>query len=256
MKPIRALVVEDEPIPRRWLCSMLERQRDFELLPACRNGAEAIDTIRRLRPDLVLLDIRMPDMDGFDVLGQLDPRERPRIVFVTAHDEFAVRAFELHALDYLLKPFDEPRLDETLARVREHFGSRRDPELSQKLEQLMRHLEGAGRRLERLAVQHGEATRVLRVREIAWLEAEANYVRLHTNDGAFLVRSSLQRLEARLDPRQFVRIQRSIIVNVDRVSRLAPRGRGDLTVTLADGTDLPLSRRYRERLEGLIDTLG
>ncbi len=256
MKPIRTLVVEDEPIPRNWLCSMLERQRDFEVLPASRNGAEALDAIRRLRPDLVLLDIRMPDMDGFDVIGQLDPGERPRIVFVTAHDEFAVRAFELHALDYLLKPFDEPRLDETLARVRDHFGSRQDRELSGRLERLMRHLDGAGRRLERLAVKHGEATRVIRVRDVAWLEAEANYVRLHTTEGSFLVRASLQRLEERFDPRQFVRIQRGIIVNVDRVSRLVPRGHGDLTVTLADGTDLPLSRRYRGRLEGLIDTLG
>ena len=140
--------------------------------------------------------------------------------------------------------------------MRDHFGTRRERELSYKLEQLMRHLEGAGRRLERLAVKHGDATRVLRVRDVAWLEAEANYVRLHTNEGSFLVRASLERLEERLDPRQFARIQRGIIVNVDRVSRLVPRGRGDLTVTLADGTDLPLSRRYRERLESLIETLG
>jgi two-component system LytT family response regulator len=253
VRPIRTIVVEDEPGSRNWLRSMLARQSDVEVVQDCRNGAEAIDAIRRLAPDLVFLDIRMPDMDGFDVLGQLDRAERPRVVFVTAHDEFAVRAFELHALDYLLKPFDEPRLAETLSRVRAHFGERQDRELGRRVDELMRHLDAAGRRIERLAVKQGETTRVIRVRDVAWLEAEANDVRLHTAEGSFVTRASLQRLEERLDPRQFARIQRGIIVNVDRVRRLAPRGRGDLTVTLADGTELPLSRRYRERLERLID---
>lgn len=256
MKPIRAIVVEDEPSSRRWLQSMLDRQPDFEILECCRNGAEAIDAIRRRAPELVFLDIRMPDMDGFDVLGQLDPATRPQVVFVTAHDEFAVRAFELHALDYLLKPFDLPRLEETLDRVRNHYRGRQGRELNRKVDALMRHLDAAGRRLERLAVKQDDATRIVRVREVAWFEAEANYVRLHTAEGAFLARASLRSLEQRLDPRQFVRVQRGIIVNVDRVRRLVPRGHGDLTLILADGTELPLSRRYRERFESSIDSLG
>jgi two-component system LytT family response regulator len=256
MKPVRALIVDDEPIAREYLRSMLQHEPDLEIVGECRNGHEALTVLERGGVDLVFLDVQMPDLNGFDVLERLDRSRMPRVVFVTAYDEFAVRAFEVHALDYLLKPFDDQRLRETLSRVRSHFSQEDRHEITNRFDQFLKQLATARRPLDRIAIKDGDATTVLRVGEVDWIESESNYVRLHVGDRSYLSRTTLSGLEEKLDPFRFIRIHRTAIVNVDRIRKLTPRGRGDLRITLTDGTQLSLSRRYRDRLERVLEHLG
>ena len=255
-EPLRILIVDDEAIARRHLSSLLAAETDLELVGECRDGPEAVEAIRRSRPDLLFLDIQMPGMDGFQVLENLQPEERPAVIFVTAHDDYAVRAFRVHALDYLLKPFDAQRLRETLDRAREEAWRTSSMERAERLQGLVRENAGRPRPLERMAVKQGEETLILRTEEIDWLEANANYVLLHAGPRSFPVRRTLGSMEETLDPYRFVRVHRSAIVNVDRISRLVPWSHGDMKITLEDGTELNLSRRYRDRLERLVDRLG
>ncbi len=250
MTRLRVLVVDDEPIARRLLRGFLERQPDIEILGECRGGREAVIAIRERRPDLVFLDVRMPDLDGFQVLEQIPSDELPRVIFVTAYDEYALRAFRFQALDYLLKPFDEQRFRETLDRARRRFERDGIERLTERLEGLLRR--AAVRPLERLAVKKRGISLVVKVEEIDWIESEANYVRLHCGDETHLIRRTLQSLEEELDPFRFVRIHRTAIVNADRIRGLIPCGHGDMKIVLVDGTELSLSRRYRERLERVV----
>jgi two-component system, LytTR family, response regulator len=251
---IRTLIADDEPLARERLRALLARHGDVEIIGECANGADAIAAITELRPDLVLLDVEMPQVDGFAVLESLDPDVLPAVVFVSAHDQYAVRAFEAHALDYILKPFDEGRVDRALHRVRGQLtrapGSGRhiDPRLLSLLEELRDR-----RRSDRLVVKTGGRVVFLRTEDIDWVEASGNYVRLHVGGDAHLLRESMKNMERRLDASTFVRIHRSAIVNVDRIRELEPWFHGEYIVILRDGTRLTSSRIFSDRLNALID---
>jgi two-component system LytT family response regulator len=250
---IRTLIADDEPLARERLRALLGRHGDVQIIGECANGADAIDAITELHPDLVLLDVEMPRVDGFAVLEALDPDALPAVVFVSAHDQYAVRAFEAHALDYILKPFDEARVDRALHRVRSQLarasgGARQiDPRLSSLLDELRDR-----RRSERLVVKAGGRVVFLRTEDIDWVEASGNYVRLHVGGEAHLLRESMKNMERRLDASTFVRIHRSAIVNVDRIRELEPWFHGEYIVILRDGTRLTSSRVFSDRLNALI----
>ena len=250
---IRTLIADDEPLARERLRALLARHSDIDVIGECSNGTDAIEAIGELRPDLVLLDVEMPQVDGFGVLEALDPDSLPAVVFISAHDQYAVKAFEAHALDYVLKPFDEARIDRALHRVRERISHpphtrHIDPRLLSLLEELRDR-----RRSDRLVVKTGGRVVFLRTEDIDWVEASGNYVRLHVGGDAHLLRESMKNMERRLDPSTFVRIHRSAIVNVDRIRELEPWFHGEYIVILRDGTRLTSSRVFSDRLNALID---
>jgi len=246
---IRTLIVDDEPLARSRVRELLATQPDVEVIGECGNGREAIAAIRSDRPDLVYLDVQMPEVTGFEVLEALEPAVAPAVVFVTAFDQFAVRAFEVHALDYLLKPFDRERFLSSLQRAREAVRLRREGRLDERLGALLADLGAQRRYLKRLLVKNGSRTVLLQAGEIDWIESAGNYVRLHVGRERHLLRETMTALEERLDPEQFVRIHRSTMVNLDRVRELEPYFHGDYVLRLVDGTRLTLSRTYRDRLQ-------
>jgi two-component system LytT family response regulator len=256
---LRVLLVDDEPLARDSLRLILASDPQVEIVGECGDGASAVTAIRALSPDLVFLDVRMPELDGFGVVDAVGPERMPAVVFVTAYDEHAVRAFEVHALDYVLKPFDDDRLRAALSRAREHLALTRDGALSRRLAALLAGAPDASgsrapdesapaRWLERLQVPVGDRIRLVRVEDVDWIEGAGNYVRVHSGREKHLVRATLAALERELDPRRFVRIHRSAIVNVDRVRELEPYTGGDYIAFLQDGRKLRVSRTYRERL--------
>lgn len=251
---ITVLVVDDEALAREGLRSFLEHEPDVEVVGEARNGNEAIAAIRQLAPDLVLLDIQMPMGDGFAVVRALGSTHRPVIVFVTAHDEYAIRAFEVHAMDYLLKPVERSRFRQTMDRVRATL-RRPDPGVPLRLAALLDQLESHAGTADRLVIKSGGTVSFVDVEEIDWIEAAGNYARIHTGSRRHLIRQTMARLERELDPRTFVRIHRSTIVNLDRVKQIQPYFKGEHVVVLHDGTKLTLSRTYRDRLQDRIGTI-
>lgn len=248
MERIRALIVDDEPLARERIRALVDRDPDVVVAGECRDGVEAIAAIRAQAPDLVFLDVQMPEKDGFDVVAEIGVDRLPVLVFVTAHDDHALRAFEVAALDYLLKPFDEDRFSTTLDRAKTQIRSRRPDEFQQRVLSMMEGLRTAARGLERLIVKTGGQLVFLKTEEVDWIQAEGNYVRLHVGTASHLVRETIQSLEASLDPARFMRIHRSTIVNLDRVREIQPLVHGEYRVVLTDGTKLSLSRGYRDRL--------
>jgi two-component system LytT family response regulator len=308
LDPIRIIIADDEPPARakirRFLAGGLSVPGTpgapgisgepgapaIAIVAEAGSGLETIAAVERTRPDLLFLDVQMPEPDGFGVLTALDPATLPRVIFTTAYDEYAVRAFEVHAIDYLLKPFDEERFQKSLRRAVAEIGrgtkgyverGKADPGSAsaslddrsagtqpgaapanaspgslptsalpweERLQRLLDEAQTRGRPLERILVRRGEEATLLRTAEITWIEAAGNYSRLHTADGSHLIRGTLSGLEARLDPNRFARIHRSHIVNLDQVRSLHPWSHGDWLVRLQDGTELMLSRRYRDRL--------
>jgi len=253
---IKTLIVDDEPLARRNLRLLLERDSQIEIIGECRNGKEAVKTIETSRPDLIFLDIQMPEMDGFDVLEQVGPEHVQAIVFVTAFDQYALKAFEVHALDYLLKPFDDLRFTQALQRAKSQIESREITKVSKRLLALLEERESQKELssrpksyLTRLMIKLSSRVVLLRVEEIDWIEADGNYAKLHVRKKAHLLREKMHDLEAQLDPKRFVRIHRSIIVNLDRIKELHPHFNGDYIVVLEDGRQLKLSRSRRENLE-------
>jgi two-component system LytT family response regulator len=244
---IQVLIVEDEPLARARLRRLIDQEPDLRVIGECMNGQEAIAAIEEGRPELVFLDVDMPDMSGFDVLESLTTH-RPCVVFVTAYDEYAVRAFEVHALDYLLKPFDRERFQATLARAREAIRLRAAGQADQGIAALLESLAARRKHAERLLVKCAGKERLLPVEEVDWFEAAGNYVRIHTRGERLLLRETMANLEGRLDPDQFARIHRSTIVNLRRVKELEPWFHGDYVVRLLDGQKLTLSRSHRSRL--------
>jgi two-component system LytT family response regulator len=245
---IRALVVDDEPVARDRVVRLLQQHADIELVGECTNGLETVTAIERLSPDLVFLDVQMPEMDGFEVMRALEAGHVPAIVFVTAYDEYAVRAFEVHALDYLLKPFSSVRFTATLAHARDHLHRDHAGELGRKLLTLAPALweRSGGARPERLLVRSAGRVHFVRTADIEWCEAAGNYVRLHVGQESHLFRETMNTLESKLDPRHFVRIHRSTIVNVEQIEQLRSSLGGESTVFLRNGVKLTLSRGYRE----------
>lgn len=252
MSTIRALIVDDEPLAREGVRMHLEERPEFEVVGEVEDGRAAVAAIRELTPDVVFLDVQMPGLDGFGVLRELAGEPLPEIVFVTAYDQFALQAFEAHALDYLLKPFDGERFDASLARVRRQLESRRRVDVDDRLRALLEDVGSRGRWLERLVVRDGSRMLIVRVDDLDWVEAAANYVKLHTHGRSWLLRETMSGLEKQLDPARFLRIHRSTIVNIDRIRELEPLFQGDYLVVLQDGTRLTSSRGYRDRLRGLL----
>ena len=249
MTRIRALVVDDEPVARDRLIRLLEQQGDIDLVGQCSNGLETVTAIAQLSPDLVFLDVQMPEMDGFEVVRALEAGHVLAVVFVTAYDEYAVRAFEVHALDYLLKPFSSVRFRATLAHAREQLDRHRAGDLGRRLLELAPTLwekNGTPRTADRLLVRSTGRVHFVRTSEIDWCEAAGNYVRLHVGDESHLFRETMNGLESKLDPQHFVRIHRKTIVNVERIEELRSSLAGECTVYLRNGAKLTLSRGYRE----------
>lgn len=246
---ITALVVDDEPLARKFVRRMLEKHRSVEIVGECGNGKEAVNAIAEKNPDLVFLDVQMPEMDGFTALETLGAERLPQIVFVTAYEQYAIRAFEINALDYLLKPFDQPRFDKAMSRVYEKRTDREQTNTEQKqIAALLKNVREKPPYLERLIFKTGGRIIFLKAAEIDWIQADDKYAHLHIGNKSHLVRQTLGALEAQLDPRKFIRIHRSAIVNVDRIRELQPMFTGEHTVVLENGTKLNLSRSYKNKL--------
>ena len=251
MQTIRTLIVDDEPLARDGIRLHLEDHQDIEVIGECGSGEEAVRRIEADAPDLVFLDIQMPGVDGFGVVEAIGADEKlPAVVFVTAYDQFALRAFEAHALDYLLKPFERERFDKALDRVRIQLRGQANGH-DDRLRGLVASLVGRERFLERMVARTGGKILILRV-DVDWIEAAANYVRVHIGPRQYLVRETMTNLETRLDPEKFLRIHRSIIVRKDRVKELEPLFQGDYSVILVDGTRLTSSRGYREKIQSFL----
>ncbi|HYG68298.1 MAG TPA: LytTR family DNA-binding domain-containing protein [Anaeromyxobacteraceae bacterium] len=249
---IRVLVVDDEPLAREIVRDLIAKDPDVELVGECATGAEAVKAIRRLAPDVVFLDVQMPLVDGFGVLEAL--RERaPAIVFVTAHSDHALRAFDVRAIDYLLKPFDDERFARALDHAKTSVRQARAARLAARVADLLAGEErapaaGQARFLERITVRERNGVRAVPVAEIDWIGAQDYYAELHAGGESHLVREPLRDLERRLDPRRFVRVHRSAIVNVDRIRKVERSAAGPAAVLLKDGTSLPVSRPHRKSL--------
>jgi two-component system, LytTR family, response regulator len=262
MAEIRALIADDEPLARRGIRQLLEAHPDVIVAGECRNGRETVRALHTLQPDLVFLDVQMPQLDGFGVLRAFGAQRMPAVVFVTAYDEFAVRAFEAHALDYLVKPVSEARFAEALRHVRERLRSKQALELAQKLEALLAAAGGtreegsAGvpspRPIRRIVVPTSNGEIVLDATEVDWIQAEDYYAAIYALGKRLLIRESLASLEERLDPASFVRVHRSAIVRLDRVRELRSSAFGEWSVVLRDGTRVPVSRRRREQVAAAI----
>jgi two-component system, LytTR family, response regulator len=250
MAELRVLVVDDEPLVREGIRRLLEREVDVRLLGEARNGEEALERIRELRPDLVLLDVQMPGTDGFAVVAALEPEERPAIVFVTAYSEYAIRAFDVHAVDYLLKPFDAERFATALRRARVRMTEGK----ADRLEALLATLQPARAYHERLLLKQEGTVVVVLASDIDWVEAADNYVKIHARTGRYMVREALKQMEAKLDPARFARAHRSAIVNLSRVKSLDPLAAGENVITLTTGTRVTLSRGYRDHFKSRLET--
>jgi two-component system LytT family response regulator len=231
---IRALVVDDEPFARSNILHLLRGNPQVEILGECDSAAAALDAIRTQKPDLVFLDVRMPEYDGFDILEMLGAEAPPAVIFVTAYDQYALKAFDTGALDYLLKPFNNARFTRALERAQERIAHRRE----------------APTKMDRLTIKNAGAVIFLPTADIDWIEAADYYASLHVGSKTHLVRRSMNDLESDLDPAQFCRIHRSTIVNLERVRQLRFDSDAEYELVLADGTKLRLSRRYRKDLQG------
>jgi two-component system LytT family response regulator len=247
---IRTLIVDDEPLSRRKIREFLKDDREIEVVGECGNGPEAVSTVRSVTPDLLFLDVQMPGMDGFGVLEELREERMPFVIFVTAFDKYAVKAFEVRALDYLLKPFHRERFSRATDRAKAQIRAAASGDFTAQIRDLIQELRPQNRYLERVIVKTSGTVFFLKTDEIDWISAEENYVRLHCGKSSHLLRDKISNLEAQLDPGRFQRIHRSTIVNIDRIQKLHPHSHGDYQVVLHDGTELILSRQYRDRLTG------
>jgi len=242
MTPLRVVIVDDEPLARDSVRLALAHDEDVTVVAECEDGDAAAEAIDALRPDVVFLDVQMPGRDGFGVIEAVGPGRMPAVIFVTAYDAHALRAFEVHALDYLLKPFDDARIREALDRARR--AGALEERLTALVEQMTRRGAEGGHYVTRFVVRHGDRASLVRAADVEWIEADGNYVVLHVRGGAHRLRASLRALAEQLDPRQFARIHKSTIVNLDRVRELQPWFGGDYVAILVDGRQLRVSRSF------------
>ncbi len=243
--------MDDEPPAREKIKSFLEPEEDVEIIAECGDGPAAVDAIERYAPDLLFLDIEIPGLDGLEVIERVDADRMPVTVFVTAFDRYAVKAFEKHAIDYLLKPFDKARFHRTLDQVREQLDRSDNRQLNEQLQTLLAGLRQRKRYAERLTVKSPRGMRLLRAEDVDWIDAAGNYVRLNSDGEAYLLRETMSSIESRLDPEMFLRIHRSTIVNIERIREIRPLQHGEHLVILDGGQRLTLSRSYRGQLDRL-----
>ena len=244
----RAVIVDDEPLARTRIRRFLSEEPDMEVVGECADGAQAVDLIRELAPEVVFLDVQMPKMDGIEVIRQIGAHNLRTVVFVTAFNHYAVQAFEAEAVDYLLKPFDRRRFQEALQRIRRRLTEYSHETLSEQIEQLVKRFQPSSPYLQRLVIRSEGSILLVRVEDVDWLEAAGNYVCVHLGKRNHIVRDSLAHLEKQLDPARFLRVHRSTMVNLDRIRELRPTFQGDYKVVLLSGDILPLGRKYREAL--------
>jgi two-component system, LytTR family, response regulator len=249
---IRALIADDEALARKFIRRMLKDDHDVEVVGECSNGKETVAMIRKQNPDVVFLDVQMPEMDGFAVLESIGIDQLPEIIFTTAYEQYAIRAFELHALDYLLKPFDQARFKDAMKHAKERFRSRNQKDGPLQMSALLDSIKNKPEYLDRLVIKAGGRINFLNTHEINWIEADDKYVHLHTSRGSPMVRQTISAMEAQLDPRKFRRVHRSAIVNVERIKELQPLFSGEHSILLEDGTKLTLSRNYKDKLFELL----
>jgi len=263
MQKIRALVVDDERIAREGICMHLAAEPDMEIIGECSNGIDAVSTIQQRLPNLVFLDVQMPGLDGFGVVDAIGPEHMPTVIFVTAYDKYALRAFDIHALDYLLKPFDGERFSRALARARVQIKQASSDGINKQLLSLLADIKSSQdgqvksskakpTYQERLVIKSAGRISFLNVEEVDWIVAADNYVELHAGRKVHLVRETMNALETKLDPARFLRIRRSTIVNIGLIKELKPLFRGEYVIMLKNGKALTSSRRYRHNLSRLL----
>jgi two-component system LytT family response regulator len=253
---IRTLVIDDEPLARERVRKLLEKESDVEVIGECGDGREALETILKVKPDLIFLDVQMPELDGFGVLEKLRNAKMPAVIFVTAHDQFALQAFDVHALDYLLKPFDSERFQRALDRARQLIADRQEGDVSRRISELLADVRAGTKHPARLAIKSEGRVLFLKTDDIDWIEAADNYVNLHLGNESHMHRETMSALEGKLPADKFLRISRSTIVNVDRIKELQPLFHGEYAVILRNGVRLTLSRSHRDKLDRLLGKAG
>ncbi len=245
MKKLSVAIVDDEPLARDYLADLLSGYEDLELVAQCSDGFEAVKACAEFKPDLMFLDIQMPKLDGFEVLELVEPK--PYVVFVTAYDEYALKAFGVHAVDYLLKPFSQQRLEQALEQVRQRYAK------PQKLQGLLDDYGKKGDFLQRVALQDGSTVHIIAVGDLEYVSAQDDYVEFHSKNGSFLKHQTLSSLEKRLDPKDFVRIHRSTLVNLHKIDRIEPWGKDNKVAIMKDGTKLRVSRSGYRKLRNALE---
>ncbi len=252
MAKIRVVIVDDEGPARRKIRRFLASESDFEVIAEAATGIEAVNLIQQTRPHLIFLDIQMPGLDGFAVIDALDLDEMPYVVFTTAFDQFALKAFEVQALDYLLKPFEQSRFKSVLEHAKQACERNKPDELAARLNRLLEEVHTRPRYAERLLVNSGQRAILLAVEKIDWVESAKNYVSLHVGKEAYLMRGTIEGFYERLDPKKFIRANRSEIVNIESIKELQPWFHGEYKIILKDGKEISWSRRYMDKTSDLI----
>ena len=255
MEKIRTLIIDDEPLAREGIQMRLKKEPDIEVIGECGNGREAVTTILQAAPDLVFLDIQMPRLDGFGVIETIGVTKMPQVIFVTAYDEHALRAFEVHALDYLLKPIDGQRFVEALKRARDRLQGQNIEAIRGQLQIMMESLQIGKKYLERISIKTANRIFLLSVDEIDWIEAASNYVQVHVGRASHLLHTTMNSLEGKLDAAQFFRLHRSTIVNIKQIKELHPMFHGEYRIILKDRKELTSGRSYKDRLQQLLNNL-
>ena len=249
---MRVLIADDEVLARRGMRRMLEKEPDVEIIAECADGAAAVERIAELKPDLVFLDVQMPELDGFGVVDAIGVDDMPAVIFVTAYDEFALRAFAIHAVDYVVKPVDPARLREAVARMRREVEQARMAEIGQRLAGLLETTAASRKPLRRFVVRSRDRIILLEPDRVEWIESADNYVRLHANGQSYLLRDSMTSIESRLEDAKFLRIRRSTLVHTGAIAELQPLFNGEFAVVLKSGTRLTSSRRFRAQIEAFL----
>jgi two-component system, LytTR family, response regulator len=249
---IRALIADDEPLARERISRLLSSEADVQVVSQCRDGLETVTSIKQSRPDLAFLDIEMPEIDGLGILREIPSDATPVIIFTTAYDHYAIQAFEAHALDYLLKPFDEERFRRALQRARTHIENLRSKDLATRLLAALEESRPATTESDRLVIKSGGKVVFLKLDEIDWVEAAANYVHIHAGNEGYYMRETMNSFESRLDATRFIRIHRSTIVNLSKIKELQPCNNGEFIVVLRNGKELSLSRGFRDRIQNFL----
>jgi two-component system LytT family response regulator len=250
---IRTLIIDDVQLARERLKRCLAAEPDVQIVGECDNGTNAVASIRALSPDLIFLDVQMPALDGFGVLDALKGEHTPVVIFVTAYNEYAIQAFDVNALDYLLKPVDCARLSKAVERAKSHLAQpAAGDDLDTRFRAMLEDLKAGSKFLKRLTIKLTGHTILLPTDEIDWIESYGNYLKLHTGRESHLIRGTMQSIETKLDPEKFVRVHRSTIVNIEKIKEIYPRSNGDQDLVLKNGQQLMLSRKYRDRFFGVL----